>query len=191
MGLAALASSSLTSSSPSPSPVPPPPTPAPPAAAAASVGPSRNRPPAAAKAAPPPPPPRNKPRKETWTAASPVRPQKAAPAAPMQSRMVLPKSAPATQQPEQRTWKRCATHVAIAYYIFYRQRQQLLQHLAVTNPPLAQKMAPYAMDPTYDARLLKERSLEAAKRKLMPPPPPLQYMLNAPPGKVYEPIAPV
>lgn len=106
----------------------------------------------------------------------------------MQSRMVLPKGAP-PQQPEQRTWKRCATHVAIAYYIFYRQRQQLLQHLAVTNPPLAQKMAPYAMDPTYDARLLKERSMEAAKRKLMPPPPPLQYMLNAPPGKVHEPIA--
>lgn len=101
----------------------------------------------------------------------------------MQTRMVLPKSTPVVQQPEQRTWKRCATHVAIAYYIFYRQRQQLLQHLAVTNPPLAQKMAPYAMDPTYDARLLKERSMEMAKRKLMPPPR-FQYMLNAPLSKV-------
>ena len=98
----------------------------------------------------------------------------------MTARLVLPKTAPAPPPTEQRTWKRCATHVAIAYYIFYRQRQQLLQHLAVTNPPLAQKMAPYAMDPTYDARLLKERSMEMAKRKQQMIAPPFQYMLNAP-----------
>ncbi|KAL6053401.1 hypothetical protein QOT17_018042 [Balamuthia mandrillaris] len=60
----------------------------------------------------------------------------------------------------QRTWKRCATHVATAYYIFYQQRHAMLRQLKNTGTTDSQQQAllPFALDPTFEARQLKERS---------------------------------
>lgn len=70
---------------------------------------------------------------------------------------------PATSIPTgPKMWKRCATHVATAYYIFYQQRHQLLQSLTPENAWYAQKfLLPISLDPTFEATVYRER------RKLM------------------------
>jgi hypothetical protein len=84
-------------------------------------------------------------------------------------------------------YKRCATHVATAYYIFYQQRQNLLLvptpsllHLfhfffsflftilrnsvgvqSLATDPNAQKKVAMSLDPTYEARMLREKNSSA------------------------------
>jgi len=61
------------------------------------------------------------------------------------------------QQQQQNQWKRCALHVRIAYYIFYAQkRSQLPSPLNLFSQQ--QVMTPLSLDPTLEARLLKERN---------------------------------
>jgi hypothetical protein len=57
----------------------------------------------------------------------------------------------------QRNYRRCSTHVAIAYYIFYHQKYSFLT--APPNVNFTQKyLQPFSLDPTYEARVAKERS---------------------------------
>jgi len=49
--------------------------------------------------------------------------------------------------------KNCTRHVAIAYYIYYQQRQSMMQCVGPSG-----KAVPVSLDPTLEARLLKERT---------------------------------
>eukprot|EP00026_Physarum_polycephalum_P000265 Phypoly_transcript_00265.p1 GENE.Phypoly_transcript_00265~~Phypoly_transcript_00265.p1 ORF type:complete len:1816 (+),score=381.18 Phypoly_transcript_00265:125-5572(+) len=70
----------------------------------------------------------------------------------------------AQQQP---IWKRGALHAAIAYYVFYQQRYDLLQQLSVPNAQYAQKfLLALSLDPTSEAKMLRARA-EAARQQLM------------------------
>eukprot|EP01103_Thecamoeba_quadrilineata_P006825 TRINITY_DN1655_c0_g1_i1.p1 TRINITY_DN1655_c0_g1~~TRINITY_DN1655_c0_g1_i1.p1 ORF type:complete len:391 (-),score=58.67 TRINITY_DN1655_c0_g1_i1:36-1208(-) len=55
-------------------------------------------------------------------------------------------------------WKRCATHVAIAYYIFYQKQQSKIKGLTSSQ-------AGQILDPTWYSRVLREN--EAKKRQNM------------------------
>jgi hypothetical protein len=60
----------------------------------------------------------------------------------------------------QRVYRRNSTHVAIAYYIFRMQKYSLLRSLRTAmNVDYTQHLLhPFSLDPTYEARLAKERS---------------------------------
>jgi len=58
--------------------------------------------------------------------------------------------------------KHCTRHVAIAYYIYYQQRKSMMQCVGPSG-----KAVPVSLDPTLEARLLKERT-EWMKRNNQP-----------------------
>src|SRR5690606_15624050 len=50
------------------------------------------------------------------------------------------------------------THVAIANYIYYQQRYQVLQTLSVANALYVQKfLLPFSLDPTSESKGFRER----------------------------------
>lgn len=59
-------------------------------------------------------------------------------------------------------WRRCATHVALAYYIFYQQRHALLQTMGSAEPYATRYLLPFAMDPMFEAKLLKAKNSSPA-----------------------------
>ena len=52
--------------------------------------------------------------------------------------------------------------MAIAYYIFYQQRHHLLSSVGPDSNYAARYLLPFSLDPTFEARLLKERSFPSA-----------------------------
>lgn len=67
---------------------------------------------------------------------------------------VHPTVNPTLPNSKQRTYKRGATHVATAYYIFYHQRYLALQNMAKPENYARQLAYNVNMDPTYEAKLL-------------------------------------
>jgi len=54
-----------------------------------------------------------------------------------------------------RPFKRCSTHVSIAYFIYFQQRYQILQRVFGPDFIAKQSFVSLNLDPTYDARFLK------------------------------------